>query len=146
MLKKGSDKENIVDNFMPITLLNADLKIVAKVVAERLAFTIEKLVDRSSKCVLPGRGVHGNLYLMRYIIDMIIKVPGAGGELINLDQMKGFNMVDHHYLDVVVSAADFCPVFRSIHSVVRVNFHLSGPYNIKRWVRQNVLSRRFCMY
>lgn len=57
--------------------------------------------------------------------------------LINLNQSKGFDKVYHQYLEVVLVAAGYGPVFRSwietiysdICSVVKVKDHLSESFN-----------------
>lgn len=66
-LKQG----NIIDNFTSITLLNAGLEILEKVPTKRFALVIGKLVDNIKKCAVPGRNIHDNLHLMRYIKDSV---------------------------------------------------------------------------
>lgn len=46
MLKKNPNRENVIDNIRHITLINADLKILSVVLAKRLAFVMDKLVER----------------------------------------------------------------------------------------------------
>ena len=63
-----------------------------------------------------------------------------GGALVNLDQSKAFDRVDHQYLAAVLNAVGFGPVFRgwiaamysNICSVVKVNGHLSELFGIAR--------------
>jgi hypothetical protein len=81
---------------------------------------------------------------MRYIVERVGNKPGFGGALINLDQSKAFDRVDHRYLAAVLKAAGFGPVFRGwiasmysgICSVAKINGHLSEPFRITRSVRQ----------
>ncbi|XP_052826870.1 uncharacterized protein LOC128248756 [Octopus bimaculoides] len=63
---------------------------------------------------------------------------GFGVALISLDQSKALDRVDHSYLEAVLNAGSFVPVFRdwiaAMHSdtcsVVKVNGHLSKVFSI----------------
>ncbi len=142
--RKDADKGDVIDNFRPITLLNAEFKILAKVLANRLALVVEKLVGEAQTCAIPGRSIHDNLHLVRYIIERVSNKPGFGRAMINVDQSKAFDRVDHRYLAAVLRAAGLGPVFRGwiasmysgICSVVKLNGHLSEPFQITRSVRQ----------
>ena len=144
LLRKDPNKGDHIDNFRPVTLLNTDYKILAKVLAKRLALVVGRLVGDAQTCAIPNRSIHDNLHLTRYIIERVGKEPGMGGALINLDQSKAFDRVDHQYLAAVLRAAGFGPVFRgwiaamysNICSVVKVNGHLSESFSIARSVRQ----------
>lgn len=46
LLKKDPNKGNVIDNLRPISLLNADCKILTKVLAQRLEHVIEKLIEK----------------------------------------------------------------------------------------------------
>ncbi|GAB1601854.1 hypothetical protein Ahia01_000463900, partial [Argonauta hians] len=99
LIRKDKNKEDTVQNFRPITLLNTELQILAKVLAKRLAGVIGSLVGDAQTCAVPTRSIHDNLHLMRYILG---SKPGFGGALIN-----------HRYLKAVLMAAGFGPNFRS---------------------------------
>lgn len=105
MLRKDPNKGNVIHNFRSITLLVADLRIWAKMLAEKLAFAIEKQVDKAQACVVPSRIIHENFCLMRYIMDRVIKEPSMDGVLISLDQSRAFDKVDHRYFDAVLRVA-----------------------------------------
>ncbi|GAB1597330.1 hypothetical protein Ahia01_000009400 [Argonauta hians] len=144
LLRKDPDKGDAVENFRPITLLNADFKILARVLAKRLALVVSGLIGRAQTCAIPGRSIHDNLHLTRYIFDRVASESGLGGALINLDQSKAFDRVDHQYLAAVLRAAGLGPVFRgwvtkmysNVSSVVMVNGYCSEPFPISRSVRQ----------
>ena len=44
LLRKDPNKGDHIDNFRPVTLLNTDYKILAKVLAKRLALVVGRLV------------------------------------------------------------------------------------------------------
>lgn len=55
LLKKDINKGHVIDNFRLITLLNADLKILAKVLAKQLVLVIVKLVNKAQTCAVLGQ-------------------------------------------------------------------------------------------
>lgn len=105
MLKKDQNKENIVDNHRLITLLNANLKILVKVISERLALVIEKLTDMAQICTTLDRSIHDMIHRMYKIIDRIINERGIGGLVIDFGHSKAFKRVDCRYLEVVITVA-----------------------------------------
>lgn len=56
--RKGPNKGDVIDNSRPTMLLNAELKILAKVLAKRLAQVVSKLVGEAQTCVVPDRSIH----------------------------------------------------------------------------------------
>jgi Reverse transcriptase (RNA-dependent DNA polymerase) len=57
--KKG-DREDLA-NYRPITMLNSDYKIVAKVLANRLQKVIGNLIDESQIGFIKERRIEGNI-------------------------------------------------------------------------------------
>jgi len=56
--KNGRHK---LKNYRPISLLNTDLKIITKVLANRLASTLKDIIHNSQKCI-PGRNIMDNIH------------------------------------------------------------------------------------
>jgi hypothetical protein len=79
LLRKDPNKGDHIDNFRPVTLLNTDYKILAKVLSKRLALVVGGLVGDAQTCGIPNRSIHDNLHLTRYIIERVGKEPGMGG-------------------------------------------------------------------
>lgn len=77
LLRKVSNKRNIVDNFRSVTLLNTDYKILAKLLAKRLVLVADRLVGDTQTCINPSRTIHDNLHLTRYRIVTVVKEPGS---------------------------------------------------------------------
>lgn len=92
-LKKNMNKENIKDNARLLTLLKADLNILAKAQAERWAFVNERLVNKVQIYAMPRRNIHQNRHLLCYMVNRIIKEPEIDGALSNLYKSKDFDMV-----------------------------------------------------
>lgn len=120
LLRKDPNKDsNVIENFRPITLPNAELMILT----------------REQRCAVPTISTHDSLHLTCYIIESV----DNGWALINLDQPKAFKRVDHRYLAVVLKAARFGPTaafYSCVCSVIRMKCHLSEPFSILRSIRQ----------
>ena len=138
LLKKGGRHvRGYLDDYRPITLLNTELKILARVLANRLQLVISDLIGPEQNYAVKGRSIRDNLHLVRQILEGIKDDTKAA--LINLDQSKAFDRVDHRFLAAVLETAGFKPVFCkwiSILVVVQVNWRCSEAFAIERSVRQ----------
>jgi len=143
LLKKGG--RNVwegLDDYRPITLLNTELKILARVLANRLRLVVGDLIELEQNYAVKGRSIQNNLHLIRMILEGIKDDQCAA--LISLDQSKAFDRVDHRFLEAVLETAGFQPEFRkwigimyqSPTAVVQVNGKRSGVFPIERSVRQ----------
>ena len=140
LLRKDKDGGDGIDNFRPITLLNTELKILAKVLSNRLQTVLASLIGPEQTCSVKGRTIQDNLHLVRTIIENV----DSGAALIKLDQSKAFDRVDHHFLESILSAAGFGQDFRSWirllyaspSSMVEVNGIMSSSFKLSRSVRQ----------
>lgn len=104
------DDRRLAKNWRPISLLNTDYKLAAKVITERLKTVIASIVHQDQTCGVPGRTIFSNLQLGRDVLDMIDKTYEAG-ILVTLDQEKAFDRVDHDFLLRTLSKFGFGPVF-----------------------------------
>ena len=139
LLKKGDRHVwEDLDDYRPITLLNAELKILARVLANRLQLVISDLIGPEQNYAVKGRSIQDNLHLIREILEGIKDDDEAA--LINLDQSKAFDRVDHQFLAMVLETAGFKPEFSILYhnpqAVVQVNGKCSKAFVIERSVRQ----------
>ena len=111
LLKKGGKHVwEGLDDYRPITLLNAELKILARVLANRLQLVISDLIGPEQTYAVKGRSIQDNLHLIREVLEGI--EDGTKAALISLDQSKAFDRVDHQFLATVLETAGFEPEFR----------------------------------
>ena len=143
LLKKGGRHVwEGLDDYRPITLLNTELKILARVLANRLQLVISDLIGPEQTFAVKGRSIQDNLHLIREVLEGI--KDDTESALISLDQSKAFDRVDHRFLASVLETAGFEPEFRRWISmmyhnpqvVVQVNGRRSGVIAIERSVRQ----------
>ena len=136
LLRKNKYGGDGISNFRPLTMLNTDLKILAKILANRLQTVLPSLICPEQTCAVKGRTIQDSLHLVRTIVEKVA--------LINLDQSKAFDRVDHAFLEAVLSAAGFGVDFRtwirllyaSLGVIVEVNGVRSEPFTLTRSIRQ----------
>ena len=143
LLKKGGRHVwEGLDDYRPITLLNTELKILARVLANRLQLVISDLIGPEQTFAVKGRSIQDNLHLIREVLERI--KDDTESALISLDQSKAFDRVDHRFLASVLKTAGFKPEFRrwismmyhNPQAVVQVNGRRSGVIAIERSVWQ----------
>ena len=110
LLKKGGRHVwEGLDDYRPITLLNTELKILARVLANRLQIVISDLIGLKLTFTVKGKSIQDNLHLIRKVLEGI--EDGTEAALISLDQSKAFDRVDHRFLATVLETAGFKPEF-----------------------------------
>ena len=130
-------------NWRPISLLNVDYKLAARVIAGRLLKVIHLVVEKDQTCGVPGRYIGENVALLRDVVyySMSFDTPVA---ILSLDQEKAFDRVDWDFMRSTLSTMGFGPSFISwvnlfynrVQSAVNVNGYLSPFFNLSRGVRQ----------
>ena len=143
--KEGRHVRGDPDDHRPITLLNIELKILARVLANRLQIVISDLIGPKQCYAVKERSIQDNLHLVRQILEGIEDDTEAA--LINLDQSEAFDRVDHRFLAAVLETAGFEPEFRKWISmqyrkpqaVMQGNGRCSEAFAIERSVRQGCL-------
>ena len=105
LLPKKGDLADIA-NWRPVSLLNNDYKILARLLANRLKECIGSVVGEDQTYCVPGRSIHDNVGLIRDIIDYANE-NGVPLAVVNLDQKKAFDNVDRGYLFDTMRAMGF---------------------------------------
>ena len=148
LLKKGDRHVwESLDDYWPITLLNTELKILARVLANHLQHVISDLIGPEQTYSVKGRSIQDNLHLIREVLEGIEDSTEAAP--ISLDQSKAFDRVDHRFLTTVLETAGFEPEFRRCISmmyhnpqaVVQVNGRCSRAFAIERSVSSSQCPR-----
>ena len=143
LLKKGGRHVwEGLDDYRPITLLNTELKILARALVNRLQLVISDLIGSEQTFAVKGRSIQDNLHLIHEVLEGI--EDGTEAALISLDQSKAFDRVDHRFLATVLETARFKPEFRrwigmmyhNPQAVVQVNRRRSRVFAVERSVRQ----------
>ena len=108
-----------LDDYRPITLLNTELKILARVLANRLQLVISDLIGSEQNYAVKGRSIQDSLHLVHQILEGIEDDTEAA--LINLDQLKAFDRADHRFFVTVLDTVGLEPEFRKWISMLYHN-------------------------
>ena len=143
LLPKKDKDPLYVKNHRPISLLNTDYKIIAKVMANRLKVCLHQIIHEDQTGFMKGRNIESNI---RTIIDVIEycdanQIPGS---IILLDIEKAFDSVDHDFLFQVLHYFNFGDSFiswiKSFYnkrkSYIRNNGFISETINMDRGIFQ----------
>ena len=96
-LRKCKHGRDGISKFRPLTILNTDLKILAKILADLLQTTQPSPIGSEQCCTVKGGTILDGLLLVPTTIEKI----GGNAPLINLDQSKDFDRADHGFLEAV---------------------------------------------
>ena len=142
LLKKdGRHVWDELDDYRLITLLNTELKILTRVLANRLQLVISDLIGPEQNYSVKGRSMQDNLHLVREILEDV--KDGTEAALINLDQSKAFDRVNHRFLMTVLETNEFqlefhkwiSMIYHNPQAVVQVNGKLSDALALEWSVR-----------
>jgi hypothetical protein len=142
LLYKKGDSE-LLGNWRPIALLNADAKCISKLLANRLAGVLPSLVAAPQTGFVKGRSIHDNTLTVSHILEYA-ELKGTGGALTFLDQQKAYDRVHWQYLQAVLDHFKIHGMWRGLvdrlyqpaFSCVAVNGFQSKPFPIRRGLRQ----------
>ncbi len=140
--KKDKDPRHL-KNWRPLTLLNADYKILAKALANRLQLVVSGLVSTDQTGYIKGRFIGDNI---RTISDMIdyAQLNHKEGIIALLDFEKAFDSIKWTFLDKVLHSFNFGHQFQKWIRTLYHNFsccvtnngHASSFFSLQRGVRQ----------
>lgn len=132
-------------SYRPISLVNVDYKLLARILKQRLELVLRNhnVLTRSQKCSNAGRNIfQATLAVKDRIAQM--KANGQKGKLISFDLDHAFDRVNQSFLFTTMRNLGFNAAFVDLlsciatHSTSRllINGHLSAPFPIQRSVRQ----------
>ena len=130
-------------NWRPITLLNVDYKLAARVVTSRLLKVIHLIVAKDQTCGVLGRFIGENVSIIRDVVSFASRT-GVPLAFLSLDQEKAFARVDWGFMRATIGRMGFKYSFlrwvslsyTQVQSAVIVNGHISHFLSLSRGVRQ----------
>ena len=142
VLTKGGDPLD-PGNYRPITLLNTDYRILAKVLAQRLGPHLNTLISREQSAFIPGRNIGEPIQFLQ-LVSELLRREGRSGVLAFLDFRKAYDTLDRDFLYSCLEAAGLGEGFlkwvklmlNSTLSRAMVNGHRSRLYPFFAGVRQ----------
>ena len=140
LYKKGDTV--YLKNYRPLSLINTDMKIISKVLTNRLKTVLPTIIHQSQTAV-DGRKIDHTIHLLRDLIDLANKEESEAA-FIFLDQEKAFDRVDHNFLFKTMSTFGIGDrflkwikqMYANAHTRIKINGSLTNPIPLRRGVRQ----------
>lgn len=98
-IQKGQPQD--LKNWRPITLLNTDYKILTAILAARLKPILPNIVNATQKCGIKGRCITDVLRNTQ-AATQYAKERSKILFVVNLDQEKAFDKVNHNYIQKIL--------------------------------------------
>lgn len=144
LLPKPGKDQNLLSGWRPITLLNCDYKLLAKVLAARLKKFIPDLVKETQTGFVSGRYIGENIRMVLDIIESMENDRNGEGLLLTLDFESAFDTIGFDFLFAALRYKNFGPVFiqavqtlyRGASSEAMNNGFISGRIPMGRGIRQ----------
>ena len=142
LIYKKKGEIYLLANYRPISLINVDIKILAKTLANRLKYILPSIIHVSQTAVF-GRKIDETIHTIRDLIDIANKEDKLAA-FIFIDQEKAFDRVNHDFLHKTMKAFgignDFMHwigiIYGNATSVLNINGFLSTQIPLKRGLRQ----------
>jgi Reverse transcriptase (RNA-dependent DNA polymerase) len=142
LIFKNGDKQ-LIPNYRPISLLNVDYKILAKVIANRLQVCIPHIIDQHQTGFIKGRYIGENTNLLMDFIEYYIQENESGAALM-LDIYKAYDSVNRNFITKTMEKMGLgqymIDLFQTLHnnstSKVLVNGFTTQSFTQSNGVRQ----------
>jgi Reverse transcriptase (RNA-dependent DNA polymerase) len=133
-----------IEDLRPISLLNCDYKLFAKILANRISKILHTIIGEGQSACLKGKSCIGNLMKIRNLISSLQRSKRTKIAIMSLDLQKAFDNVKLEYLWACLEKFGFPDnlinvlknIYREAFSRVLVNGHLTGEIKIEQSVRQ----------
>ena len=143
LIPKKDKNRLFLKNWRPITLLNIDYKLAAKVLANRLRKCLPYIVDDDQTGYVKGRYIGCNIRTMEDILHLALK-NNAPGILLTVDFEKAFDSISWEYMYDCLKAFGFGnrfidyikALYNDISTAVINNGNTSRWFYPERGVRQ----------
>ncbi|KAM4038336.1 uncharacterized protein ACNLHF_016640 [Anomaloglossus baeobatrachus] len=143
--KEGKDRKDTV-SFRPISLINQDIKIILKLMANRLVEVLLTIITPAQVGFIKGRSAVTNIRRTLLAIDAVGKDVNGGGRpaLVTLDAEKAFDNVKWRWMDQVLDKVELKGTIRNYIRMIytepmariQIPGHLSNAFSLQKGTRQ----------
>ena len=135
--KEGGKPRDDPDSYRPITLLNCDVKLVAKVLVLRMGKALDTVIDVTQTAFVPGRWIGDNVLFHLEELEYV-QATNAAACIVGLDYNKAYDRVHRGWLGRCMEALGIPAAARrwvsllleGTRGLVVFNGHTSRPFPI----------------
>jgi hypothetical protein len=143
ILYKNKGSKLKLENYRPISLLNSDYKILAKILANRMKQVLNDIIAPTQNYSVPGRDIADTINTIRDVINKM-NHDKMGGIVLSIDLNKAFDRVEHDFMFRVMGKYGFGNriigwiklLYKKAKSRVKCNGVLTDSFILERSVRQ----------
>ena len=143
LIPKDENYLVVLTNCRPITLLNVDYKILARLIAKRIEPKLPTLIHTDQTGFVKGRFIGQNVRLLNDIMEYteMNKIPGI---MVFVDFEKAFDLLEWHFIQNTLRLFNFEPNIRqwistlycAVESGVLNGGYMTNYFKVSRGVRQ----------
>ena len=130
---KKKDRHEVA-NYRPITVLNAEYKILTTALMGKLSVLAPKLVNKCQAAFIKGRSIFDQIDLVTRMTDLC-EITNQEGAIIALDQEKAYDKIRHDYLWQTLEAMNvpsgLVNTIKSLYSKAETAIILNGEMSEK---------------
>ena len=138
LYKKGRRED--IRNWRPISLSNTDVKIMSKILAERVKKVLPQIIHNNQCGCVKDRKIGQGIRLMEDVLEIL----GKKSIILAKDEEKAFDRVEWEWLIFVMKKFNFGDYFiswieilyKNMKSAVVTNGYVSEYFNVTRGIRQ----------
>lgn len=143
LVKKGKPHD-LCSSYRPISLLNFEVKVLAKIIANWLSPVIQSLIHPDQSGFMPHRSTRLNLRRLYGVMHMTQTQPDVPAGPLSLDARMAFDSIEWAYLLAVLEKVGLGPnlqkwirlLYTALLAWVRVNGVVSRAFALHRGTRQ----------
>ena len=143
LIPKSDENLNEITCWRPITLLNVDYKILARIIVTRIEPSLPSLIHSDQTGFIKGRYIGQNIRLLDDLMNFtdVNKIPGI---LLFIDFEKAFDTLEWSFLHRALEIFNFGPkirkwvsiLYNDIESGVMNGGYMTNYFKVSRGVRQ----------
>lgn len=145
LIFKGGAERDVRDlaSYRPITLLNCDYRLLARVLCSRLASPLASVVDATQTAFLPGRWIGDNVLFHLEEVQYLVET-GTEGCVVLLDYEKAYDRCVRDWVYQVMEHMGFPDLvvrwvrlmLAGTRARVSLNGHYTAPFPVRSSVQQ----------